>query len=144
MSYIDFVSVNTKFKSSVNLQYDLYNEEKILQYVPTTDLCDVIEKYIDSICSGSNNSTLLAGPYGKGKSYLMLMITYLLSKRTNKGLFNKIASKIGKINKTLENKLRKIDEEGLAFLPVIINNSSDDIDKNFMVSLNNALKFAGL
>ena len=32
----------------------------------------------------------MAGPYGKGKSYLMLMITYLLSKRENKDLLKKV------------------------------------------------------
>ena len=82
--YDSVMSVNKKFKSSVNLQYDLYNEDKILQYVPTTDLCDVISYYMDSVIDNGKKSTFLAGPYGKGKSYLMLMITYLLSKRENK------------------------------------------------------------
>ena len=39
--YNKYVEVNKKFKSSVNLEFDIKNEDKILEYVPTTDLCDV-------------------------------------------------------------------------------------------------------
>ena len=47
--YDRYIKIDKNFKSSVNLQYDLFNEEKILQYVPTTDLCDVIKVYIKMV-----------------------------------------------------------------------------------------------
>ena len=99
--YDKYLNVNKKFKASVNLSYDLYNEEKILQCVPTTDLCDVIKQYTKSVLNGGEKSTLLAGPYGKGKSYLMLMISFLFSKRENQQLFSKIVKKIKKIDSEL-------------------------------------------
>ena len=138
--YDSYMSVNKKFKSSVNLQYDLYNEEKILQYIPTTDLCDVISFYIDSVIENGKKSTFLAGPYGKGKSYLMLMITYLLSKRENKGLLKKVINKISKINQDLARKIEFLEENKISLLPVIINNNnSDDLNHNFLLSLRNSL-----
>ena len=77
--YDQYVDINKKFKSSVNLELDLQNEEKIEEYIPTTDLCDVIKKYIKSVLGNPNfKATTLSGPYGKGKSYLLLMILYLL------------------------------------------------------------------
>ena len=86
--YDQYINIDKKFKSSVNLQYDLGNEEKILLYVPTTDLCDVIKGYVKSVLFENEcKATLLAGPYGKGKSYIMLMITYLFSKREMFKLF---------------------------------------------------------
>ena len=107
--YSRYIDVNKKFKSSVNLEYDLKNEEKIKEYIPTSDLCDVLEYYISSALNNKNlRSTLLVGPYGKGKSYLMLMITYLLGKRENKALFNIVVDKIKKINSNLANMLIKI------------------------------------
>lgn len=138
--YDTLMSVNKKFKSSVNLQYDLYNKDKILQYIPTTDLCDVISSYIDSVLENGKKSTFLAGPYGKGKSYLMLMITYLLSKREDRDLFKKVLNKISKIDKKLSDKIEDLDNKHISLLPVIINNNnSDDLNRNFLLALNNAL-----
>ena len=86
--YDNYLTINKKFKSSVNLLYDLYDEEKILQYIPTTNLCDIIKNYVNSVLGNTNKSTILSGPYGKGKSYLMLMLTYLFSDRKDRRSFS--------------------------------------------------------
>ncbi len=144
--YDKYIKIDKKFKASVNLQYDLGNEEKILQYVPTTDLCDVIKSYAKSILLGnSNKSTLLAGPYGKGKSYIMLILTFLFSKRENRKVFDTLLKKISEIDAELAQYIKIIDEEKISLLPVIINNNdSDDINQNFMLALSNSLKNAGI
>lgn len=138
--YDSLLNVNKKFKASVNLSYDLYNEEKILQYVPTTDLCDVIKQYAKSVIKDGDRATLLAGPYGKGKSYLMLMLTFLFSKRENQDLFKKVINKIKRIDTELYDLLVEINDNKISLLPVIINNNSfEDINQNFMIALKNAL-----
>lgn len=144
--YSKYIDVNKNFKSSVNLEYDLKNEDKIKEYIPTSDLCDVLEYYVASALKDENSrSTLLVGPYGKGKSYLMLMITYLLGKRENEKLFNDVVDKINKINSNLASLLLKINEMKLSLLPIIINNNSaDDFNNSFMIALFNALKDAKL
>ena len=144
--YDQYIKVDKKFKSSVNLQYDLGNTEKLLQYVPTSDLCDVIKSYAKSILFGeSNRSTLLAGPYGKGKSYLMLVITYLFYKRENREVFEQLLNNFSTVDTELVGYLRAIDERQIKLLPVIIdNNDSDDINQNFMLALRNSLKNDGL
>lgn len=110
--YNKYVEVNKKFKSSVNLEFDIKNEDKILEYVPTTDLCDVLYYYLEStIRVDTIRSTLLVGPYGKGKSYLMLMLTYLLSKRENRNLFTKVLERIERISLELANLIKEIDSK---------------------------------
>ena len=140
--YNKYVDVNKKFKSSVNLEYDLKNEDKILEYVPTTDLCDVLYNYLDAVLSNNSvRSTLLVGPYGKGKSYLMLMLTYLLSKRENRELFNIVVSRIAKINNKLADLIIELDNNKVSLLPIIINNNADeDFNNLFLIGLKNALK----
>ena len=44
--YSDYLSINKNFQSSVNLELDLGKENKIEEYIPTTDICDVLKKYI--------------------------------------------------------------------------------------------------
>ncbi len=142
--YDKYLNINKKFKSSVNLNYDLYNEEKIEQYIPTTDLCDVIKSYIKTILDNGQRATFLAGPYGKGKSYLMLMISYLISLRKNRKLFISVIEKFKKIDVELAYLIVKMDNRNISLLPVIVSNDSDDINQNFMLALNNSLKDNGL
>ena len=143
--YEKYLSINKKFKSSVNLQYDINNEDKIEQYVPTTDLCDVIKQYVSAVLNNDNKATFLAGPYGKGKSYLILMITYIFSKRENRVLFNKLLNKISLIDSELANMIGEIDSRDISLLPVVINNNSfDDLNQNFMLALKNSLVDNGL
>lgn len=52
--YDDYIKINKKFKASVNLEFDLGNEEKIEQYIPTTDLCDVIKRYLKAVTGNAN------------------------------------------------------------------------------------------
>lgn len=144
--YDHYIKINEKFKSSVNLQYDLGNTDKLLQYIPTTDLCDVIKSYAKSILFGdTGRSSLLAGPYGKGKSYIMLVITYLFSKREDRVVFESLLEKISAVDSELADYLRLIDNRSIALLPVIINNNdSDDLNQNFMLALRNSLKNVGI
>ena len=137
-----YVDVAKSFKSSINLEYDLMKEDKILEYIPTSDLCDVLDYYLGSVLNNNNSrSTLLVGPYGKGKSYLMLILTYLLSTRSNRNLFNNIVSKIKNINENLYDKIIEIDNKNIALLPVLVNNSAiDDFNNSFMLAINNSLK----
>lgn len=138
--YDDYLSINKKFKSSINLLYDLYDEEKILQYIPTTNLCDIIKNYINNVLGNTCKSTILSGPYGKGKSYLMLMLTYLFSNRKDRTLFNKVLNKIEKIDAELAFLIEEIDARKIVLMPVIVNgNSFENINQNFMISLHNAL-----
>ena len=52
------------------------NESKIYEYIPTTDICDVLKKYIKSVIGDTKErATTLVGPYGKGKSFLLNMRT---------------------------------------------------------------------
>ncbi|MFA7032277.1 MAG: hypothetical protein WC201_01780 [Bacilli bacterium] len=140
--YDQYLKINKSFKSSVNLQYDLNNEEKIKQYIPTTDLCDVIKKYLLSIIYNyGDKSTLLAGPYGKGKSYLMLIITFLLSKNKNKDVLKELVTKISLIDEELAHLILDMDKKKIDFLPVVINdNESDDLNQSFMLGLKMALE----
>lgn len=140
--YKEYISINKNFKSSVNLLYDLNSEEKIDNFIPTTDLCDVIKSYIKCVLGKCDfRATVLEGPYGKGKSYLMLVICYLVSSRKNKTVFKRLINKIKIIDLELYDLINDLDRKRIKLLPVIINNNYyDDLNKNFLVSLRNSLE----
>ena len=71
----EMISVASGFQYSINIGYDLNNDEKIKNFIPTKSALNLLE---DILMSTNANSTerarVLIGAYGKGKSHIVLMI----------------------------------------------------------------------
>ena len=142
MKYSDIVEINENFQYSINLQFDINNINKIKEYIPTNDSCEVLEYYIDSILGNASKSTTLVGPYGKGKSHLLLVLITVLNNYNNEHqeIINALLEKIKKINESLYFKLFEIRERKLKYMPVIINSNYSDINQAFLLSMSEALE----
>ena len=44
--YSDIVSINKQFKNSVNIEYDLNSYHKLSEYIPTDDICEVMQYFL--------------------------------------------------------------------------------------------------
>ena len=79
MRYSDYIAIRDGFQTSVNLEYDLNNAAKVLGYIPTEQSVEILGQLLRSFYYDKdiqNRSTVLVGPYGRGKSHsLMRMIT---------------------------------------------------------------------
>ncbi|MCI9177350.1 MAG: hypothetical protein HFJ28_01960 [Clostridia bacterium] len=142
MKYSDIVEINESFQYSINLQFDINNIEKIKQYIPTSDSCEVLEYYIDSILGKASKATTLVGPYGKGKSHLLLILLTLLNNynKEDEKEINELLKRIQKINLSLYQKLNQIRQEKLKYLPVIINSNYSDMNQAFLLAISEALE----
>nr|WP_297766265.1 hypothetical protein [uncultured Butyrivibrio sp.] len=146
----DIVGFNSNFKTSINLYLSLNKEEKVLSYIPTKSSIAFLNDYFESIIGNKEQATLMIGPYGKGKSHLLLVLLAILSLERN--------GKNEKTVKELEKRFRSVDEVGnqaadnlrtiwdkkKRFLPVILNDSKGDLNQAFLVALSDALKRDGL
>ena len=142
MQLRDYVRFNSDFRDSVNLYLDLNKEDKIKSYIPTKSSVDILEQYLDAVLDNKQHSTLLIGPYGKGKSHLLLMLLATLTLKNN--------SKNNSLMLELENKIKKVDvgvQKKVAkaygqkkYLPVLIMTTQGDLNQAFLVGLNDALK----
>lgn len=143
--YSDYLSINKNFQSSVNLELDLGKETKISEYIPTTDICDVLKKYIRvALGLSKDNATTLIGPYGKGKSFLLMVLSFVYSKHKNSKEWDELLSKIKPIDEELFNLLGQVKQKDINLLPVIINSNYDNITQSFQIALNDALKREGM
>ena len=141
MNYSDFISINKNFQASINLELDLGNEKKIEEYIPTTDICDVIKKYIKTALGESKDySTTLVGPYGKGKSFLLLVLTFLLGKNKDTKTWGRLVNKIKNVDPELFGMLQDIKSKNISLMPIIINSNYDNITQSFQLALNESLK----
>lgn len=142
MKFSDYIKINDSFQYSINLQFDIGNINKIKEYIPTSDSCEVMEYYVNSILGNFNKSTTLIGPYGKGKSHLLLVIMTLLNdyNEEDSQVLNDLLDKIEQINSELSNKLREIRKKKLKYLPIIINSNYNNLNQAFLLALHEALE----
>ncbi len=143
--YSNNFSVNKNFQSSVNLELDLGKDNKIEEYIPTSNICDVIKKYIKTALGlDKDYATTLVGPYGKGKSFLLLVLSFLLGKNKDSKAWSNLTAKIQNVDNELYELLLSAKKEQITLLPVLINSNYDNVLQSFQIALNDALKREGL
>lgn len=142
MKYTELIRENEGFKYSINIQYDLNNKNKISGYIPTSSSIRILKYYLENLKSrNSDRATVLVGPYGKGKSHLLLILLALMNCDENNEL-NKLIEKI----KIIDEECSKLAEDVLKnkkYLPVILNFNSDELNQAFLVAIKEALKREG-
>lgn len=141
----EIIEFNSSFKTAINLYLSLNKAEKVLGYIPTKSSVNFMGEYLRSVIENKEQATLLVGPYGKGKSHLLLVLLAALSMERNE--------KNDKVIKKLVENVESVDEVGKPvgdlikkvwakkrFLPVLITDTTGDLNQAFLYGLNDALK----
>ena len=146
----EIIKINSNFKTAINLYLSLNKTEKILNYIPTKSSLNMLNSYLDSILENKEQASLLVGPYGKGKSHLLLVLMGILSLNRNKEnskVIEELKRKIldvDDIGEEVEKKITKVWTKKGKYLPVIISNTSNDLNQAFLSAINDSLKREGL
>ncbi len=152
MLYTDILKIDKRFESSINLQFDIGNLDKIECYIPTDQAVQVLKEYLSVIYYGDKNgsATVLIGPYGKGKSHLMLVLltllssTKLFSEQEQKDkcvlVLNRLIDRIEKIDPDCSLLARGILQQRRPLLPVIVDSNATEINQVLIIALRNALE----
>ena len=157
MRYSDFIDVNNNFQTSINLEYDLNKLEKVRSYIPTEQSVKILGSFLRSFYynnESQNRATVLIGPYGRGKSHLMLVLTALTS-MDSFGSYDYTIKQAKDVQKALCEKISIVDKEvgalakavcdgGIRTLPIIINSNTTDINQSFLIAIKESLEKAGL
>ncbi|NLD49242.1 MAG: restriction endonuclease subunit S, partial [Clostridiaceae bacterium] len=142
----EFISTAPEFQYSINLEYDFNSDTKIKNYILTSSAMEIIEQVLLSYNTFSNNTTrarILIGPYGKGKSHLVLVIASILYRRDTE-LFTGISSTMKEYKQELYDLTKSVINKSSRLLPVIISANSLSISQNLMLGLRKALIREGL
>lgn len=135
----DMISVATGFQSSVNIAYDINDEKKLKNYIPTKSALKLLE---DILLSTGKDSTdrarILIGAYGKGKSHIVLMILSILMKK-DITLFEKLIPVIQKEKPELYQLVTNYYAGDDKILPVVITGSSNSLAQAFLLALQRTL-----
>lgn len=139
MRLVDLVKIDHRFEKSVNLLLDLNDTSKLKLYIPTRSSVKLLTNYLKEIESFSGKrANVLVGPYGKGKSHLLLVLMAILNGNTSQ----EMVDLIDRIKATDEDVKEVLDHiyGTYKLLPVIVNTSGGNLAQAFVRSLNQALK----
>lgn len=132
------ISVASGFQYSVNIGYDLTNDDKLKNFIPTKSALELLEDILLSTRSTSTDrARVLVGAYGKGKSHIMLTIMAMLMKR-DISLFEKTMPKI-KENPQLYSIVENYYDSNNKILPIIITGSNTSLTQAFLLAIQRTL-----
>ena len=137
MKYSDFIEVNESFQTSINLEYDLNKIEKVRSYIPTEQSVKILGNFLRSFYfnnESQNRATVLIGPYGRGKSHLLLVLTALTSMDVF-GSYDYTIKQAKETQMDLCDKISRVDPEvgalalsvvegNIRTLPIVINSNT--------------------
>lgn len=134
------IGVSKGFQTSINIAYDLNNNEKIKSFIPTTTAIDIIEDVLLSTDSTSlDRARILIGAYGKGKSHIILVLMSLLFKK-EVALFDVLLNKIKEQNEELYQYAINYLQSDMKLLPIVISGSSTSLAQSFLNALQQTLR----
>lgn len=140
MNKSQMIKVTKDFQSSVNIAYDLHDEKKIKNFIPTNEAIELFEEIFSSVHdSSTKRAHILIGAYGKGKSHIVLEILSLLLEK-DKRLFESFLNKLKTVNSGLYDDVLNYLSSDKKLLPIIISGSSTSLSQSFLSSLYQTLK----
>ena len=144
MKLSEVIRIDNRFEKSVNLLLDLHNPAKLRLYIPTRSSSMILEDYLlNTIEAGRPRATMLIGPYGKGKSHLLLVLLAILSGEFREETAD-LVKRIENVNGAFGAVAEKVENVCGKFLPVIINPGQGSLSDVFIKNLIQALKRDGL
>ena len=134
----NMISVASGFQYSVNIGYDLNNDDKLKNFIPTQSALTLLEDILLSTrITSTDRARVLIGAYGKGKSHIILTILSILMKK-DISLFEKLLPKLEE-NKRLHQYVLSYYESDQKLLPVVINGSNTSLPQAFLLALQRTL-----
>ena len=132
------ISIASGFQYSVNIGYDINQDEKLQNFIPTKSSLELLQDIIESTePTSTERARVLVGAYGKGKSHIVLTILSVLMGK-NWNLFTKLKEKVKK-SPELDRLIKIYYESNKKLLPVIINGSSTSMQQSFLLALQKTL-----
>jgi len=140
----EHINIADGFQYSVNIEYDIQNEDKVKGFIPTTSSYEIIEDVILSTHpASSDRARILIGAYGKGKSHMILVLVSLLMNK-NRSVFFSLLAKIKDYSEELYNYINDYINSKKRLLPVIIQSGSTTLTQSFLVAMQRTLDAEGL
>lgn len=134
-----YIRIEPGFQKSINLAYDLADETKVSDFIPSSSSIEILESLLlETYPNSTDRAKILIGPYGKGKSHIILVLLSLL-KVKDKTIFDRVLKSIQTYNQDLYEYVNSYIDSDRKLLPVIIQGSNSSLTQSFLNAIQNAL-----
>lgn len=143
MKYTDMISQIESFKYSSNLKYDLFKDNKMIEYIPTKHIITILSEIFNDIIQGDEKgqaSRLIYGAYGTGKSSFLTVLATILGKTAPKKINLQFLGKVQPIDKGLASEIDKYLENSRPYLIVPVDGYFEDFYQCIYYSLTKTLE----
>ncbi|UAL53609.1 hypothetical protein [Metabacillus dongyingensis] len=114
--------LDSNFKTSVNVKFDLGKKEFVKRYLPTPSHAESLLGLLQGFNSKKSlKSHMIIGPYGTGKSLIATIVGGLVSKKIDNSTFNVLVRKYEKVHEGIYTELNKIKDNDITYLTVALN-----------------------
>jgi len=142
----ELIEIAKGFQTSVNIAYDLNNDDKVRGFIPTMSSLDVIEDVLlSTVPTSTQRARILIGAYGRGKSHIVLVLMSLLFRKGDeaKTLFHTLLEKMKTSNPDLYRFASEYIQSEQKILPIVVRGSSTSLTQSFLSALQQALSEGG-
>ena len=83
MIYSDLIKQEGEYTYSVNVQFDIENDRKLLRFIPNETTIELLKEFFVDMTrvQPNNHARILYGSYGTGKSHFLTVLSLLLGKQ---------------------------------------------------------------
>ena len=142
MDYTKLVLKRGQYKYSVNICFDLRDEERIAGFIPNVTTTEIFREYLGGMIRGNSDihSRILYGSYGTGKSHLLTVMSAILGHINIKGEgFKNFIKLISYYDKDLATDICHFAKEKKPYLVVPVYSDYDDFGNQIGLGKNNNL-----
>lgn len=140
MSLSNYVSVNTHYTRSINLERDSGSVDVVGAYIPTSRAIRTLSRVVDGFSNKlSPRAWSLIGPYGSGKSSFSVFLSHLMSGPNTRGTqtaLNVLKNHNKKLAENFENEIKASD----GYLKILITGAPEPLSRRLVKGMANAIE----
>lgn len=129
------------FKTSINIKFDMGNDEFIKRYIPTPSHTEAMKGIIDGFLNKeANRSHIIVGPYGTGKSLLVNVIGSIVAKLVKHEAINALTKKMELVDDYASFKITGLKKQEKTYLPIILSGNEGRFRQSIISNIVKKLK----
>lgn len=134
-----------EFRTSVNVEYDIGEENFFRKYLPTPSHADSIIGITKGFYNNNTNSAhIMIGPYGSGKSLLATVIANIVGRKMDEETVGELTSKFKKVHQNVYESLKTLQNLELKYIPITLSGSYHDFGDNLIEKIQQQLSNVGV